>query len=359
MNQNDNPRFAGAYRCHNGVLCPFWGGISAAVSEERLKKEMEDMNILQECKDAKTIGISGHIRPDGDCVGACLALYQYLQKCMPNTYIRVFLEKPSDIFREIKGYEDIDSTFAEETRFDVFFCLDCTQDRLGGAAKYFVNAGLRINIDHHVSNEGCGDINYLRPLASSTSELIYDLIGEDKLDCDLAKAIYVGIIHDTGVFQYSNTSPATMEKAARLIGFGFDFPRLIEETFYQKTYRQSQIMGRALVESIRFMDGKCIVSCIERKTMDFYGVEPGDLDGIVNQLRNIAGIHCAVFMYQTDILEYKVSLRSDETVDVSRVAKYFGGGGHMRAAGCTMKGTFHDCVNNLSLHIEKQMLGED
>ena len=112
------------------------------------------------------------------------------------------------------------------------------------------------------------------------------------------------------------------------------------------------------MESIRFLDGRCIVSVVEKKTMDFYEVTPKDMDGIVNQLRNIEGISCAIFMYQTGTLEYKVSLRSDEKVNVAEVASYFGGGGHARAAGCTMKGTFHDCVNNLSLHIEK-MLNND
>ena len=117
-------------------------------------------------------------------------------------------------------------------------------------------------------------------------------------------------------------------------------------------------MGRALMESIRFMDGKCIVSCIDKKNMEFYNVGPKDLDGIVNQLRNIEGISCAIFMYQTDVLEYKVSLRTDEHVDAAKIASFFGGGGHMRAAGCTMRGTFYDCVNNLSVHIEKQLIGE-
>lgn len=117
-------------------------------------------------------------------------------------------------------------------------------------------------------------------------------------------------------------------------------------------------MGRALMESIRFMDGRCIVSMVDRKTMDFYNAVPGDLDGIVNQLRNIKGIDCAIFMYETGVLEYKVSMRSNENVDVAKVASFFGGGGHVRAAGCTMKGTFHDCINNLSLHIDKQLRGE-
>lgn len=314
-----------------------------------------ELNILDECKNAGRIGISGHVRPDGDCVGACLGLWQYLRRCLPEVRAQVYLEKPADIFSEIEGFGEINSDFPEEEPFDVFFALDCGADRLGGAEKYFQAAKKKINIDHHVSNQGSGDINYIKPEVGSTCELLYDLMDSEKLDKGTAMALYTGIIHDTGVFQYSNTTPATMEKGARLISYGFDFPRLIQETFYQKTYVQAQILGRAMMESIRFMDGSCIVSLVDKKTMDFYGVEPGDLEGIVNQLRNIKGVSCAIFMYQTGVQEYKVSLRSDEKVNVAEVAAFFGGGGHIRAAGCTMTGTFHDCVNNLSLHIERQM----
>lgn len=315
------------------------------------------MNLLEECKEAKRIGISGHIRPDGDCVGSCLALYLYLSNNLPEASVQVFLEQPADIFKEIKGFDKIDSSFPVQAQFDVYFALDCSADRLGGAEGYFTEAVKKINIDHHISNMGCGDLNVVRPEVGSVCEVLYDLMEEDKIDKEIAMALYIGMIHDTGVFQYSNTRPETLQIAANLIAFGFDFPRLIEETFYQKSYVQTQIMGRALMESIRFMDGRCIVSVIDRKTMEFYNVGPKDLDGIVNQLRNIKGVNCAIFMYETDVLEYKISMRSDEKVDVAKAASYFGGGGHMRAAGCSMKGTFHDCVNNLSLHIEKQLDG--
>lgn len=313
------------------------------------------MDLLKECSGAKRIGISGHVRPDGDCVGAVLGLQLYLRKCMPEAEVKVLLEKPAEIFNEVKGFEEIDSDFADKVPFDIFFVLDTAADRLGGAEKYFRSAGKRINIDHHVSNTGTGDINLVLPSVGSTCEILFDLMEEDKMDRDIAMAIYTGIIHDTGVFQYSNTTPATMEKGARLISYGFDFSRLIQETFYQRTYLQAQIMGRALMESIRFMEGRCIVSAVDQKTMDFYNVEPKDFEGIVNQLRNIKDVDCAIFMYQTGVQEYKVSLRSSDKVDVAEVAAYFGGGGHARAAGCTLKGNFYDCVNNLSLHISKQL----
>ncbi|MGN1197695.1 MAG: bifunctional oligoribonuclease/PAP phosphatase NrnA [Acetatifactor sp.] len=313
------------------------------------------LDLIKECEGAARIGISGHVRPDGDCVGAVLGLQMYLKKCLPETEIKVFLEQPAEIFRELKGFGEIVSDFPEEEAFDVFFVLDTVPERIGEAVKYFEAAKKTINIDHHISNVGKGDVNYIRPQIGSTCELIYDLVEPDRLDKEMAMAIYTGMIHDTGIFQYSNTSPETLKKGANLISYGFDFPKLILETFYQRTYVQSQIMGRALMESIRFMDNRCIVSSVDRKTMEFYEATPKDLDGIVNQLRNIKGIECAIFMYQTDTLEYKVSMRSSERVDVSVVAAYFGGGGHARAAGCIMRGTFYDCVNNLSLHIAEQL----
>jgi phosphoesterase RecJ-like protein len=179
------------------------------------------------------------------------------------------------------------------------------------------------------------------------------------MDAEIAKALYIGIIHDTGVLQYSNTSPETLRTAAELISYGFDFTEIIDNTFYEKTYVQNQILGRALLESILFMDGKCIVSAVDKKTMAFYQVSPKDLDGIVNQLRYTRGVECAIFMYQTDTLEYKVSLRSGGAVNVAEIAAFFGGGGHARAAGVTMQGSFYDIVNNLSAQIEKQLKAEE
>lgn len=161
--------------------------------------------------------------------------------------------------------------------------------------------------------------------------------------------------HDTGVFQYSNTSIRTMEIAGKLMAKGIDFSTIISESFYQKTYVQNQVLGRALLESILFCDGQCIFSVMRKKDMEFYGVTSKDMEGIVEQLRSTAGVECAIFLYEKEFQEFKVSMRSKKKVDVSRVAAYFGGGGHVRAAGCTMNGRIHDVINNLSEHIAKQL----
>lgn len=321
-------------------------------------RKMFDLD--QEIKGAKSIGIAGHIRPDGDCVGSCLGLALYLRENYPGLEaVDIHLESVPEKFRVLEGTETICTSCPEKT-YDVFFSLDCGDiGRLGNAAEYLKTAGKVICVDHHISNHGFGDVQFIDPAASSTSELIYLLLDNEKISVNTAKALYTGIAHDTGVFQYSCTSSRTMKIAGKLMDKGFDFSELLNQTFFQKTYLQDQILGRALLESMLLMDGKCIISALRKKDLDFYGVASEDLDGIVSQLRNTAGVEVAIFLYETAIQEFKVSLRSNGRVDVSRVASYFGGGGHVRAAGCTMQGSVYDVLNNLTLHIEKQLRGAD
>ena len=314
------------------------------------------IDLIKELKGAKKVGISGHIRPDGDSIGAAMGMYLYLKNCLSDIELHVFLEDIPVIYKLIRGSENIESGEGREDEFDAFLVLDCAIDRTGPIEACVRKSKKVINIDHHVSNRnGSGDVNYCVPKASSASEVCYELMNKDYVDIHVAEAIYIGIVNDTGVFQYSCTSKRTMEIAGELINYGFDFSSLIEKTFYEKTYIQNQILGRALLESILFMDGRCIVSCVDRKTMDFYAAKPKHLDGIVSQLRNTRGVDCAIFLYETEFQNYKVSLRSNEKVDVSKIAELFGGGGHKRAAGCTMNGTYHDIINNLSGYIEEQL----
>ena len=114
-------------------------------------------------------------------------------------------------------------------------------------------------------------------------------------------------------------------------------------------------MGRALTESIVFMDGRCIVAAIDQKLQKFYGVTGKDMDGIVSQLRYTKGVEVAIFMYELESLKWKVSLRGNKDVPLNKVAEFFGGGGHARASGCTINGTFHDVVNNLSDRLAQWM----
>ncbi|MCR5674290.1 MAG: bifunctional oligoribonuclease/PAP phosphatase NrnA [Lachnospiraceae bacterium] len=306
----------------------------------------------------EAVGIAGHVRPDGDCISASLALWQYLTDNYPALRVDVFLEEVPPVYSFIRGSDQVHTDFRTDVEsYDLFIVVDTDKSRISAAEPFFENARRTVNIDHHVSNHGTGDENYLDPDVGSCCELIYDLLDKDKMNRQLAETIYCGIIADTGVFKYNSTSPKTMRIGAELISYGFDFNDLIDRTFYRKSYVQNLLLGRVLMESTLFMNGRCILGLISRKTMEFYHATPSDLEGIVNQLMLTSGVACAIFLHETGSLEYKASLRSNGMVDVSKIAEIFGGGGHVRAAGCTMNGTSHDCINNLSKYIAEQLNG--
>lgn len=314
-------------------------------------------NILKEIQEAKTIGITGHLRPDGDCVGSCMALYHYLKRNLPSDkVIHVYLEPIPIQFQVIKDTNLVKQVNDEDIKYDLFISLDSgSLDRLGFAIDFFNNAERTINIDHHISNTKFGKVNHVVVEASSTCEVLFDLFEEDKIDLTIAEALYLGIIHDTGVFKHSNTSEKTLLIAGKLISKGVPFSKMIDETFYQKSYIQNQLLGRCLLECMLVLDGRCIVSSISKKMLEFYNATSNDLDGIIDQLRITQGIEVAILLYEIDIHEYKVSMRANGAVDVRKIAAYFSGGGHIKAAGCTMQGSIHDVINNLTLHIEHQL----
>ena len=240
------------------------------------------------------------------------------------------LERAPSKFSYLSGFDAIETEAGEET-YDLCICLDSSdEERLGDFKSCSAKT---ICIDHHITNRGYAKENVIDGHASSACEVVYGQLDESRISKRVAECIYTGIIHDTGVFKYSNTSRKTMEIAGKMMEKGIDFGTIIDGSFYKKTYMQSQILGRALLESITFLDGRCIFSVVRKKDMDFYGVDKSDLDGIVDQLRVIDGIECAIFLYETGIHQFKVSLRSNSIVDVSRIAAYFGGGGHVLLGG--------------------------
>lgn len=304
----------------------------------------------------KCAAVSGHVNPDGDCAGSCLASYNYIKENYPDIQIDVYLDPIPNIFKFLKSSDEIKAPGTEKKEYDLFLAQDCGDAaRLGAAEHYFHEAKKTVCIDHHKSNGAFADINYIYPEASSTSELIYDLIEDEKISKAVAECIYLGIVHDTGVFQYSCTSSKTMNIAGRLMDKGIDFTRIINDTFFEKTYEQTRIMAAALLKSQRFLDETCIFSFITREEMEEYHVLPKHLEGIVSQMRAVKGVDTAVFLYQNGENSYKVSMRSSNLVDVAEIAVGFGGGGHARAAGATMEGDARQ-IRDLILEKIRQQL---
>lgn len=306
--------------------------------------------------EADTIAIAGHVRPDGDCVGSCLATYNYIKTYYPHAKVDLYLEPIPNIFKFMKRSEEIQSEWPDDRSYELFVAQDCGDtSRLGNAAKYFETAAHTICVDHHVSNQSFAEHNYIFPDASSTSELIFELLPYERIDREIAECIYTGIIHDTGVFQYSSTSRRTMEIAGKLMEKGIDFSRIVDETFFTKTYNQNQIMGLALVKSKLHLNGACISSVITKEEMKEYDVLPKHLDGIVSQLRVTKDVEAAIFLYELLDGEFKISTRSKNLVDLSQIAVKYGGGGHKRAAGFSMKGEPEQIVRTIVADIAAQL----
>ncbi|MCH4039695.1 MAG: bifunctional oligoribonuclease/PAP phosphatase NrnA [Eubacteriales bacterium] len=294
----------------------------------------------------RTIGIAGHVNPDGDCVGSTTALRNYIRTNYPQYQVDLYLERPKDALLFLDGAKEAFREVPEEKTepYDLFIICDVsTEDRIGVARTLFERARRTACIDHHLTNGGFSDIDHIEPDASSTAEVLANLMDDDKIDKKVATSLYTGMIHDTGVFQYSNTSPRTLTTAARLIAKGIPFSRIIDDSFNRRTYVQNRVLGYALEKAVLAMDGRVITCILTEQEMKRFGAERQDLDSIVAQLRFTEGAEAAVFIYETGKTDdgcpvFKVSFRSNEYLDVAALASEFGGGGHVRAAGCTMYG---------------------
>ena len=262
---------------------------------------------------AQTIVLMGHVRPDGDCVGSVLALYLYLKKNEPSKNVTVCLEKPLEKFKYLSGFSEIVSDADAVQHPDLAIALDVSdKGRLGGFTALFDRAADQLNIDHHITNPHFAATTICDPSASSTCELLYTLLDAERIDAEIAAALYTGIVTDSGVFKYSSTSPRTMNIAADLIAKGIPFGEII--------------------------DGTVIYAIISAEEQARMGTVHADLDGISEQLRLTVGVKCAVLCSEMEPGSWKLSLRSLEPIDVAAIAMMYGGGGHVRAAGCTIVG---------------------
>ena len=305
-------------------------------------------------RDARTVAVSGHVRPDGDCVGACLGLWNYLQKTKPQVEVDVCLGTYASSFSFLKGEDRILHEPSEKV-YDLFISLDASSpDRLDVFLPMFERAERRVVIDHHETNPGFGEENLIEPGSSSTCELLFTLLDEKMIDADCARCLYLGIVHDTGVFKYSSTTLRTMTIAGRLLE---KMPKgeaqfIIDETFFAKSFEQNKAIGVALGSSYLELDGKLIIAAVTKEEREALGLSAQDLDGVIDQLRITKGTEAAAFFYALDDDDYKLSLRSQH-VNVAGLAASHGGGGHEHAAGCAMKGPWQSSAAVITKEIKE------
>lgn len=311
------------------------------------------LSMLQE---ASTIAIVGHTSPDGDCVGSCLGLYNYIIEHFHPQKVQVYLEPFTRDFMFLNGASSVCHDSTSDETYDLCVSLDCGDTlRHGEFGKYFQTAEKTICVDHHVSNQGFGDFCKVDLQASSTAEAIYKLLDTNELSKACAEALYLGIVHDTGVFKHNCTSQSTMVIAGALLACGARSDYIIDYTFYKKTYVQNLLLGRALSKAELYLEGRVIVSCLLTEDFDELHAAKMDTDGIVDQLRVTEGVEAAIFAYQKDVNVYKFSMRSNGRVNVSEIACSLGGGGHIRAAGVQVEANYEETLAKILVQMKRQL----
>src|ERR687892_1445619 len=292
-------------------------------------------------REHQRFAVMSHVRPDGDALGSQLALALSLQQL--GKEVRVWnedgmLEKYSFLPRA----ELVTKPPSAPEDFDCAIALDTAiQNRLGTALAA-VHSKLWINIDHHLSNPGYGDVVHVDPEAPATAEIIFRLIKSQNLpfNRDIAENLYAAISTDTGSFQYPKTSARTFEIAAELIRAGLDVGRLNQQLYENYPRRRLELL-RELLRTMRFEHAGRVASVsLSLKTGAELGVLPEDNEGLIDHLRAIRGVIVAVFFEELGDGKVRISMRSkNEAVDVCAICQKFGGGGHSLAAGARVRGT--------------------
>lgn len=313
-------------------------------------------DFIKEIEKAEEIVILGHLRPDGDCVGSCLGVYNYILDNYPGKKTDIYLDVFKQEFMFLRGAEKILHERQDKT-YDLCISIDSGDlDRHGEFETYFHSAKRTMCVDHHISNVGFGDVCFLKTECSAAAEALYTLFDEDKVGMECAECLYLGIVHDTGVFKYSNTTRQTMEIAGRLIEKGVRSAKIIDGTFYKKTFQQNKMLAKALEAAFLMFDGRVIISCLTKDVFDENGATNLDTDGVVEALRITDGVECALWMYEYPTKgTFKCSLRSNDAVDVNLIACALGGGGHVRAAGCEVEGDKDTIILKITEMVRQQL----
>ena len=286
--------------------------------------------------------ILSHVRPDGDALGCQIALALSLQQL--GKEVRVWnedgmLEKYSFLPRA----ELLNKPPAAPEDVDVAIALDTAiQNRLGTAFAAVRSAKMWINIDHHLSNPGYGDLVYVDPTAPATGQIIFDLIKNQgfPFNREIAENLFAAISTDTGSFQYPKTSARTFEIAAQLVCTGINVGRLNQQLYENYPRRRLELL-RGLLGTMRFASGDRVASfSLSLKTAAALQVLPEDNEGLIDHLREIRGVIVAVFFEEMSDGKVRVSMRSKtDDIDVCVICQKFGGGGHTLAAGARVRGT--------------------
>lgn len=311
----------------------------------------------------KNFLITTHTNLEGDALGSELAFYNLLKKLGKKAKIINGDDVPEE-YRFLPGINNLNKLkkkFKEPIRFDCFVALDCSDLRRTGEV-YLMNKENKtiLNIDHHISNERFGDVNWIEPYASSCSEMVYRLYKKMRIpiDRDTAICLYVGILTDTGSFKYKNTTSFTHRAAAELLKYGIDVPQIYKNIYGNIPFQDMKFLSTVLPKIKRQAQGRIAWFQIERRMLKGKNLTFDLSENLLSFARSIKNVEVAV-LFKENLgrkNEIRVNLRSQGKVDVNKIASFFGGGGHKTASGATVIGKI-DSVRRKVLSKIKKYLG--
>ncbi len=284
--------------------------------------------------------ISSHEHPEGDAIGSMLALGWALKDLQKEVFLLNQDPLPENL-SFLPGAEEIKHQAPAQGTFDVALIVDCgDKSRLGEEFSKISRLGKIINIDHHISNSYFGDLNLVDPQASSTAEIIYDLVRQIKVPLRkaIAENIYVGILTDTGSFHYANTSAKALQVARECLLAGVNPAKVAEAIYDNQPLARLRLLALVLGTLEVEAAGQISLVIITQKMMAEAGATLDQTEDLINYPRSLKGTEVALLLREINNGLYRVSLRSRGKVNVAQIAAEFQGGGHPNAAGCTMEG---------------------
>ena len=312
--------------------------------------------IAKALEEADTVLLLSHIIPDGDTIGSCVALSDALGKMGKTVHICPGEPLPANLtFLE-------DPSFFPQAgllpRYDAVVAVDCSdRDRLGSRLPLLERGRLTINIDHHKTNTFYGMLNHVQGNRAAAGEIIFALFqaGGWKLSPKAAQGLYTAIVTDTGQFQYSNTTGDTHRIAAALIEAGIDRDRISINLYQSDSKTKLPVTYACLSHMAYYMEEQVALAFITHQELSSLGGTITDTDGMVEMLRNIEGVEISVFIKEIQPGLMKVGMRSKNWADVAEICTAFGGGGHTRAAGCSLHGNIDQVVEAILSRIEEYL----
>lgn len=290
---------------------------------------------------AQNILVASHIRPDGDALGSTIAFALWLRG-LGKSVTAWNQDGVTQKFRYLPEHELV-TTPGEPRDFDAVVALDnSVKDRLGSVLEGIASAKVFINLDHHVSNEGYGDLNHIDPSAPATGQILFEFFRDRgvALTPAMATNLFAAISTDTGSFQYAGTDARTFDAASALVAAGVDVAGLSRSMYESQPRRRLDLLRHALNEARFSCDGTLASFSLSLSAVEDLGVLPEDNEGIIDHLRSVDGVVAAVFFEELPEGRVRVSARSkDARVDVCQICRQFGGGGHPMAAGARMRGS--------------------